>query len=303
MSVIICLCRVLTKVMGFQFSMEKMLMTITRGTSMIHIPMNQHLKTLILQKDMVHDDHRYCKEDPNTLKTLIDYCEKPLYNRCKYSTFSGFMKFQYLKEKYGWLIHKFLGFVVYLHDVLPNENSMPKSMYDTKKFMAALGLEYKKIHAYQNDCIIFRNEYKDLSKCPSCGASHWKKQVGKSSSNSKVPSKVLCYFLPILRFRRMFQSSQTTYDLTWHGHNNKNDGKLQHPVDSPTWKLIDSESRNLRMALSTDGFNPHRSLSCQYSCWLMMLVTCNLPTLVVHEKEVHNVDVIDLGSITTWEQY
>ncbi|KAA0054363.1 hypothetical protein E5676_scaffold302G001850 [Cucumis melo var. makuwa] len=42
------------------------------------------------------------------------------------------------------------------------------------------------------------------------------------------------------------------------------DGKLQHPVDSPAWKLVDfkwpdfgSEPRNLRLALSVDGVDPH----------------------------------------------
>ncbi|KAJ0046364.1 hypothetical protein Pint_04209 [Pistacia integerrima] len=167
-------------------------------------PNESTFKDFDFTKDMVHDAHEYCKEDPNTLKALLDYCEKPLHNRCKYSTLSGFMKFQYLKEKYGWSDTSFSDLLCTLHDVLPDENSMPKSMYDTKKVMAALGLQYEKIHACQNDCIIFRNEYKDLSKCPSCGVSRWKKQVGKSSSNSKVPSKVLWYFPLIPRFRRMF---------------------------------------------------------------------------------------------------
>ncbi|KAJ0096175.1 hypothetical protein Patl1_15855 [Pistacia atlantica] len=108
---------------------------------------------------MVHDAHKYCKEDPDTLKTLLDYCEKPLYNGCKYSKLSGLMKFQYLKGKYGWSDTSFSDLLCTLHDVLPDENSMPKSMYEAK-VMTALGLEYEKIHACQNDCILLRNEYK-----------------------------------------------------------------------------------------------------------------------------------------------
>ncbi|KAJ0030303.1 hypothetical protein Pint_14150 [Pistacia integerrima] len=154
-------------------------------------PNESTFKDFDFTKDMVHDAHKSCKEDPNTLKTLLDYCEKPLYNGCKYSTLSGFMKFQYLKGKYGWSDTSFSDLLCSLHDVLSDENSMPKSMYEAKKVMAALGLEHEKIHACQNDCILFRNEYKDLFECPSCGASRWKKQVDKLSSNSKVPSKVL----------------------------------------------------------------------------------------------------------------
>ncbi|CAL2238045.1 unnamed protein product [Prunus armeniaca] len=59
---------------------------------------------------------------------------------------------------------------------------------------------------------------------------------------------------------------------------------MSYPADSPSWKLIDdkwpefgNEPRNLRLALSSDGFNPHSSLSTRYSCWLVILVTYNLP--------------------------
>ncbi|CAL9025311.1 unnamed protein product [Prunus brigantina] len=59
---------------------------------------------------------------------------------------------------------------------------------------------------------------------------------------------------------------------------------MSHPANSPSWKLIDDkwpefgkEPRNLRLALSFDGFNPHSSLSSRYSCWSVILVTYNLP--------------------------
>ncbi|CAL9002128.1 unnamed protein product, partial [Prunus brigantina] len=46
------------------------------------------------------------------------------------------------------------------------------------------------------------------------------------------------------------------------------DGQMSHPADSPSWKLLDdkwpefgNEPRNLRLALSSDGFNPHSSLN------------------------------------------
>ena len=53
-----------------------------------------------------------------------------------------------------------------------------------------------------------------------------------------VPAKVLWYFPPILRFRRMFQSPKTANDLKWHAQERENDGKLRHPADSPTWQLV-----------------------------------------------------------------
>ena len=82
----------------------------------------------------------------------------------------------------------------------------------------------------------------------------------------------------------MFLSLQTVKNLTWHAHEREIDGQLRHPVDSPAWKLVDhmwpdfaADSRNLRLAISADGINPHSSLSSRYSCWPVIMVTYNLP--------------------------
>lgn len=40
--------------------------------------------------------------------------------------------------------------------------------------MKRLGLEYVKTHTCPNDCILYRNEFKNLYDCPSCRASMWK---------------------------------------------------------------------------------------------------------------------------------
>ncbi|CAL8175735.1 unnamed protein product [Prunus armeniaca] len=82
----------------------------------------------------------------------------------------------------------------------------------------------------------------------------------------------------------MFRSHETAKSLTWHAARKSIDGYMSHPADSPSWKLLDdkwpefgNEPRNLRLALSFDGFNPHSSLSSRYSCWPVILVTYNLP--------------------------
>ena len=66
----------------------------------------------------------------------------------------------------------------------------------------------------------------------------------------------------------------------WHAKDKEYDGKLRHPSESSVWKLVDhmwldfaSKPRNLRLALSTDGINPHKS----HSCWLVILIIYNLP--------------------------
>ncbi|KAI5337493.1 hypothetical protein L3X38_016764 [Prunus dulcis] len=90
----------------------------------------------------------------------------------------------------------------------------------------------------------------------------------------------------------MFQSHETAKSLTWHAARKSIDGQMSHPADSPSWKLLDDkwpefgkEPRNLRLALSSDGFNPHSSLSSRYSCWPVILVTYNLPTWLCMKRK------------------
>ncbi|XP_073152849.1 uncharacterized protein [Henckelia pumila] len=168
-------------------------------------------------------------------------------------------------------------------DMLPDNHNLPSSTYDAKKTLSCLSLSHEKIHACSNDCILYRKQYKDCVSCPKCGSSRWK--LNKKNIEKKgIPAKVMWYFPPIPRFKRMFKSLETSKNLTWHAETTRVAGQLRHPSDSPSWRLVDhmwpdfkSEPRNLRLALAADGINPHSNLSSRYSCWPVMLTTYNLP--------------------------
>ncbi|XP_052297107.1 uncharacterized protein LOC127902292 [Citrus sinensis] len=230
--------------------------------------------------EMVEDAFKDCDSDPKAFKKLLEYFEKPLYpGSNKFTKLSALVKLYNIKGRYGWSDSSFSNLLSALSDMLPEGNDLPVSMYEAKKTMSALGLEYIKIHACPNDCILYRKEYESLSNCPTCDESRWKKRDGSVAAYRKgVPAKVLWYFPPIPRFRRLFQSSQTAKDLTWHINEREIDGKLRHPADSSAWKLVDEkwptfalEPKNMRLALSADGINPHSSLSSTYSCWPILL--------------------------------
>ena len=143
-------------------------------------------------------------------------------------------------------------------------------------------MEYAKIHACPNDCILYRNDLKDASSCPTCGTSRWKLDRTKTKKRKGVPTKVMWYFPPIPIFRRLFRSPKVAKDLMWHAQEREFDGKLHHPFDSPSWKLVDhrwldfaSKPRNLRLAILADGINPHSSMSSRHSCWPIIMVIYN----------------------------
>ena len=161
---------------------------------------------------------------------------------------------------------------------------MPTSIYEAKKTLCALGMQYENIHACPNDCILYRNTNKDVDVCPNCSESRFK--IPKGSNNPKVgmPVKVVWYFPPIPRFRRMYSTRQISKDWIWHSSEREVDNYIRHPEDAASWKLIDRkwpnfacEPRNLRLALTADRINPHSSLSSRHSTRPVILITYNLP--------------------------
>ena len=137
-------------------------------------------------------------------------------------------------------------------------------MYEAKKTLNSLGMEYEKIHACPNDCVLYQKELKDASLCPICGTSRWKTDNTGTKRRKGVLAKVIWYFPQIPRFRRMFQSSKISKELIWHVEESNFDGKMRHPLDLPSWKQVDHrwpefslEPRKLRLVISVDGINPH----------------------------------------------
>ncbi|KAI5317330.1 hypothetical protein L3X38_037037 [Prunus dulcis] len=190
--------------------------------------------------DMDDNDFGDFGFDPYEFANVIGDGDQPVYPGCrKYTKLSALVKLYNLKVKHGMSDVCFTELLILQGDLLPEGNTIPTSM--------------------------------------------WKE--GKDSILKEgVPAKVVWYFPPIPRFKRMFQSHETAKSLTWHAARKSIDGQMSHPADSPSWKLLDdkwpefgNEPRNLRLALSSDGFNPHSSLSSRYSCWPVILVTYNLP--------------------------
>ncbi|XP_062104653.1 uncharacterized protein LOC133815901 [Humulus lupulus] len=172
----------------------------------------------------------------------------------------------------------------FLKELLLEDNEIPISFYEAKKTLCSLGMQYEKIHACPNDCILYRNSFADAKSCPTCGESRWQKKRNGDDVKEGVSAKVLWYLPPIPRFIRLFRNTKHAKSLSWHANERIKDGKLRHPADTLAWKRVDlkwpsfgNEYRNIRLGLSTDGFNPHASLSSKYSCWPVMLVIYNLP--------------------------
>ena len=92
------------------------------------------------------------------------------------------------------------------------------------------------------------------------------------------------YFPIIPHLKHLFINKVNAKLMRWHKEDRKEDEMLRHPADGAQWRSIDrtfpdfeSEARNIRFGLSTDGFNPFGELSSGHSTWPVTLCMFNLP--------------------------
>ncbi|RLM66420.1 uncharacterized protein C2845_PM16G03270 [Panicum miliaceum] len=178
--------------------------------------------------------------------------------------------------------------------VLPDGHCLPTSLEKVQKVVRDLGLDYQKIHACVNDCVLFRGDYADKDNCPTCGESRWKETGGTEKDDpidsdcgkkqKHFPCKILRYFPLIPRLQRLYMRASTSKLMRWHKEELVRDGKMRHPADSLAWQHVDGEykdfaldPRNLRLGLAADGFNPFGMLNVAYTTWPVILIPYNLP--------------------------
>ncbi|XP_039129148.1 uncharacterized protein LOC120265343 [Dioscorea cayenensis subsp. rotundata] len=222
--------------------------------------------------------------------------QQPLYEGCEnYSKLSFILKLYHIKCLYGMSDKAMTMILELLRDAFPHIK-IPSSFYDAKKTITKLGLNYDKIHACPNNCMLYWGNTEDEGRqnCKICNTFRWKERKGGSDVLSKgnrdrrkIPAKVVRYFPLRPCLQRLFLSSKPAKDMRWHSLDGNNDGLLRHPRDSEAWKRFDSTNslfaanpRNVCVALTTDGFNPHGNMSQSYSIWLVVLIPYNMPPWV-----------------------
>ncbi|GAU37278.1 hypothetical protein TSUD_160290 [Trifolium subterraneum] len=180
---------------------------------------------------------------------LVKDAEQQLYPGCKnFSKLSFIIRLFQMKYLYGWSNTSLDSLLKLLIEAFPEGNVLPDSMYEVKKIIKDLGLDYVKIDACANDCILYRGkDYENLNECPICGKSRWQENMKKND----VPDKIVRYFPIKPRLQRLFMSKQIAEDMTWHKNKRINDGVLRHPADSLTWKRFDEQHK----FFSTDAHN------------------------------------------------
>ncbi|XP_074350584.1 uncharacterized protein LOC141689948 [Apium graveolens] len=247
-----------------------------------------------------HGVRKGMNADARKFYRLVNEGRQPLYPESKnFTRLSFIVRLYQLKCIHGFSEAAFSDLLDLIKEAFPNVN-VPSSFNSAKVMIKDLGLDYQKIHACSNDCMLFWAENEGLDICKKCKTSRWKVVEDKNGPNMdiskskehKVPAKVLRYFPLKPKLQRMFLSSDYSNSITWHALARKKDGKLRHPIDGKSWKSLDTkypefgaEMRNVRLGLAADGFNPYRSMNISHSTWPVVLLNYNLPPWLIMKPE------------------
>ena len=95
--------------------------------------------------------------------------EQELYPRCaRFTELSATLKLYSLKVRNWW-----------------TNNTLPIYNLEAKKVLLPMSLEYQKIHACSNDCVLYREEFVSLKVCPTCDLLWFKKKIDVNSGDEE----------------------------------------------------------------------------------------------------------------------
>ncbi|KAH0701906.1 hypothetical protein KY285_016184 [Solanum tuberosum] len=195
-------------------------------------------------------------EDAKKFYNLVEEASQELYPGCTgFSKLSFTLRLYLLKCLHGWSNESFTSLLELLKEAMPELN-IPPSYNKTKSMVKNLGLDYEKIDA-----------------CPNWIA------CCSGMIIRMMNFVILVELHDILNLLKLI----TADSLRWHDEERSKDGKLRHPADGPAGKYFDRlhpdfvlDCRNVRLGLSSDGFNPFRTMSISHSTWPVMLMVYNL---------------------------
>ncbi|XP_023760082.1 uncharacterized protein LOC111908491 [Lactuca sativa] len=216
---------------------------------------------------------------------MLDEADKELWSGCKKVTqLSIVARLSNIKLEYHIPEKSYDAIFHVINDVLPEENSMVGSLYESKKLIQVLRLPEEMIKCCRFGCMIYWRGDKDLYRSKFCNADRYKRSKNLARC-SRVSYKRIHHFPLTPRLKRLYASQATTASMQWHSEDHGHDaGVMCHPSDSGAWKHFDkihptfaAEIHNVRLGLSTNGFAPHREFGKKYSSWPIIITSYNLP--------------------------
>jgi hypothetical protein len=148
---------------------------------------------------------------------LLKAIEEPLHQHTKVTVLVFVTRLMAIKSKFAFSNNCYKELLKLISDVLPENHKMPKDMYQSKKLLSGLGMDYEKIDVCENNCMLFWKETAS-EKCTICGERIFIEVENDDGLTvmTEIAREQLCYMPLIPRLKRLFISKNTTNNMMSH---------------------------------------------------------------------------------------
>jgi hypothetical protein len=121
--------------------------------------------------------------------------EEPLHEHTKVSVLAFVTYIMSIKSKFAFSNKCYKELLSLFSDVLSSNHEISKDMYQSKKLLSALGMEYEKIDVCKDNCMLFYKEHKNETKYLKCGKEGFVEVVNEDGEKvtTKTTQKQLHY--------------------------------------------------------------------------------------------------------------
>jgi len=120
-------------------------------------------------KNMIHVETESFAE-AHGYKSMTSGADTPLFpETTNFTWFLAVLRLMNLVAINGWTDKSFTKLLQLLKEMLLEEDNLLNRNYEVKKILCLMSMEYKKIHACSNDCILYRKNFELLKNCLRCG--------------------------------------------------------------------------------------------------------------------------------------
>jgi hypothetical protein len=245
-------------------------------------------------------DSSVANEEAERYREMLSAQQTPLYTGASHNRLETIMKLMAVKEKHKTTNAAFDDYCEVTKPLFPAEgNTYPESFADAKKAVRS-GMGYVKYDACVYGCCLYYKESADWTTCPVCDEPRYE----TTASGKQKAKKTVRHFPLTPQLQKLYSSPYIAEKMSWCENRmaKENDDVMTHPADGEAWKSFDrefpwfaSETRNVRLALATDGFCPFNATSVPHSSWPIICAPYNLPPDMCMNKDYNIMTLLISG--------
>jgi hypothetical protein len=176
-----------------------------------------------------------------------------VYNDINVTVLQAVTRLIVFKAKYNFSNQCYNDIVKLIIDIIPMKDNMLKDLYQSKKIVSGLVMNYEKIDACEKIYVVLKGA-QGRHRIYALHRSRYVKVINEdgASITTKVAVKQLRYIPITPRLKRLFLCEETAQQMRWHKegiHGSKDTDIMLHPTDDEAWHAPDHLIQNLHGTL------------------------------------------------------